>query len=115
MSLSRRHFEQFAFMLRKYNAERQNIDVMSRPGERMTYGNERFDLFVKDIARYFASENPAFSDAMFKYAVYPDGIKYPDHYYKEYQRACAQDAILEEEEDRLDKESSDAIWQDVTP
>lgn len=115
MSLSKRHFEQFAFILRKYNAKRQGVEVITRMGERMVHGNKEFEALYKDIAKYFASENPAFSDAMFKYAVYPDGIKYPDHYYEEYRRACKQDAILEEQEERLDKESSDALWQDVTP
>ena len=75
MSLSRRHFEQFAFMLKKYNAKRQGVEVITRRGDRMTHGDKEFDVLYKDVADYLASENAQFSYSRFHDAVYPE---YPE-------------------------------------
>tara|TARA_R110002020_G_scaffold349239_1_gene562860 strand:+ start:252 stop:566 length:315 start_codon:yes stop_codon:yes gene_type:complete len=103
MSLSRRHFEQIAFLLKRYNAKRQSIDVITRRGERMAHGNKQFDDFMRGIADYFASENAQFSYSRFHDAVYPNGLKYSDEYYDQYRRACEKDA-----------EEEATVWKDVT-
>tara|TARA_R110002020_G_scaffold91847_1_gene222859 strand:- start:715 stop:951 length:237 start_codon:yes stop_codon:yes gene_type:complete len=75
MSISRRHFEQIAWCLKKYNAKRQGVEVITRRGDRMTHGDKEFDVLYKDIADYLASENAQFSYSRFHDAVYPE---YPE-------------------------------------
>ena len=75
MSLSRRHFEQIAWCLKKYNAKRQGVEVITGRGDRMTHGDKQFDVLYKDIADYFASENANFSYSKFEDAVYPERLK----------------------------------------